>query len=84
MYTLSGFEKQIAYTFKNKSYLLQAFTHASYYYNTVTGERALLLATAVQGYLCAFFPNLASHLFKCVAQFSWAKGCFSKKVQLEL
>ena len=30
------FEKSIQYTFQDKSYLLQAFTHASYHYNTVT------------------------------------------------
>lgn len=35
-----NFEKKINYTFKNKAYLLQAFTHASYHYNTVTGEWA--------------------------------------------
>ena len=30
------FEKAINYQFKDKAYLLQAFTHASYHYNTVT------------------------------------------------
>ncbi len=30
------FEKTISYQFKDKAYLLQAFTHASYHYNTVT------------------------------------------------
>lgn len=33
-----NFEKKINYTFKNKAYLLQAFTHASYHYNTITGQ----------------------------------------------
>lgn len=33
-----NFEKKISYRFKNKAYLLQAFTHASYHYNTITGE----------------------------------------------
>ena len=31
-----AFEARICYTFKDKSYLLQAFTHASYHYNMVT------------------------------------------------
>ena len=38
---LSGFERAINYSFKNKAYLLQAFTHASYYYNTSTGNKIL-------------------------------------------
>uniref|UniRef100_G1NKJ0 ribonuclease III n=1 Tax=Meleagris gallopavo TaxID=9103 RepID=G1NKJ0_MELGA len=33
-----NFEKKINYSFKNKAYLLQAFTHASYHYNTITGK----------------------------------------------
>lgn len=33
-----NFEKKINYIFKNKAYLLQAFTHASYHYNTITGK----------------------------------------------
>ncbi len=33
-----NFEKKINYTFQNKAYLLQAFTHASYHYNTITGK----------------------------------------------
>ena len=38
-FRLSGyetFEKKINYRFKDRSYLLQAFTHASYHYNNVT------------------------------------------------
>lgn len=35
-----NFEKKINYTFQNKAYLLQAFTHASYHYNTITGPSA--------------------------------------------
>lgn len=38
---ISGFENfegKISYTFQNKAYLLQAFTHASYHYNTITGQ----------------------------------------------
>lgn len=33
-----NFERKINYTFQNKAYLLQAFTHASYHYNTITGQ----------------------------------------------
>lgn len=33
-----NFEKRINYSFENKAYLLQAFTHASYHYNTITGQ----------------------------------------------
>ena len=33
-----NFERKINYTFQNKAYLLQAFTHSSYHYNTITGE----------------------------------------------
>lgn len=36
-----NFERKINYTFQNKAYLLQAFTHASYHYNTITGQTAL-------------------------------------------
>lgn len=35
-----NFERKINYTFQNKAYLLQAFTHASYHYNTITGQTA--------------------------------------------
>ena len=31
-----AFEAHIQYSFKDKSYLLQAFTHASYHYNNIT------------------------------------------------
>jgi endoribonuclease Dicer len=30
------FERNIQYTFRDRSYLLQAFTHASYHYNYIT------------------------------------------------
>lgn len=32
----SEFEAKINYTFRDRSYLLQAFTHASYHYNFIT------------------------------------------------
>nr|XP_009860329.1 endoribonuclease Dicer [Ciona intestinalis] len=56
---LSGFERKINYTFKNKAYLLQAFTHASYYYNTVTDcyQRLEFLGDAVLDFL------ITRHLF---------------------
>lgn len=38
-----NFERKINYTFQNKAYLLQAFTHASYHYNTITGQKWGLL-----------------------------------------
>ena len=37
-----NFERKINYTFQNKTYLLQAFTHASYHYNTITGQTCSL------------------------------------------
>jgi len=45
---LSGydvFERHICYTFNDRSYLLQAFTHASYHYNEITDcyQRCLAL-----------------------------------------
>ncbi|XP_063802608.1 endoribonuclease Dicer [Pseudophryne corroboree] len=39
-----NFEKKINYPFKNKAYLLQAFTHASYHYNTITVESLGLIS----------------------------------------
>lgn len=51
---LSGyneFEKKIGYTFRDRSYLLQAFTHASYYRNRLTDcyQRLEFLGDAVLG-----------------------------------
>nr|CAB3238000.1 endoribonuclease Dicer [Phallusia mammillata] len=59
LYNLSGFERRISYTFENKAYLLQAFTHASYYYNTVTDcyQRLEFLGDAVLDFL------ITRHLF---------------------
>ncbi|UYV82849.1 DICER1 [Cordylochernes scorpioides] len=47
------FEKKIQYTFRDKSYLLQAFTHASYHYNRLTDcyQRLEFLGDAVLDYL---------------------------------
>lgn len=41
-----NFEEKINYRFKNKAYLLQAFTHASYHYNTITGKASKEVAHA--------------------------------------
>ncbi|XP_060562889.1 endoribonuclease Dicer-like [Ruditapes philippinarum] len=48
-----GFEKKIGYTFCDRSYLLQAFTHASYHFNTVTDcyQRLEFLGDAVLDYV---------------------------------
>ncbi|XP_077992696.1 endoribonuclease Dicer-like [Glandiceps talaboti] len=53
---LSGyenFEEKINYTFNDKAYLLQAFTHASYHYNTITDcyQRLEFLGDAILDYL---------------------------------
>jgi len=63
---LSGFERKIGYTFKNKLYLLQAFTHASYTYNIWTDcyQRLEFLGDAVLDYL------ITSYLFKDKRQHS--------------
>ncbi|KFM83630.1 Endoribonuclease Dcr-1, partial [Stegodyphus mimosarum] len=49
----SAFEEKIGYNFNDKSCLLQAFTHASYYYNTLTDcyQRLEFLGDAVLDYL---------------------------------
>uniref|UniRef100_H2YYK2 ribonuclease III n=1 Tax=Ciona savignyi TaxID=51511 RepID=H2YYK2_CIOSA len=64
--SLSGFERKINYKFKNKAYLLQAFTHASYYYNTVTDcyQRLEFLGDAVLDFL------ITRHLFNDERQHS--------------
>lgn len=48
-----GFEKRIGYTFSDRSYLLQAFTHASYHFNVVTDcyQRLEFLGDAVLDYV---------------------------------
>ncbi|XP_054708066.1 endoribonuclease Dicer-like [Uloborus diversus] len=49
----SAFERKIGYSFRDKSILLQAFTHASYHYNTLTDcyQRLEFLGDAVLDYL---------------------------------
>ncbi|XP_023219964.1 endoribonuclease Dicer-like [Centruroides sculpturatus] len=49
----ASFEKKIGYNFKDKAYLLQAFTHASYHYNQLTDcyQRLEFLGDAVLDYL---------------------------------
>lgn len=48
-----SFETKIGYTFSDRSYLLQAFTHASYHFNTVTDcyQRLEFLGDAVLDYV---------------------------------
>lgn len=50
---LAPFEDEIGYKFNNKEYLLQAFTHASYYYNNITDcyQRLEFLGDAILDYL---------------------------------
>ncbi|RXG55161.1 Endoribonuclease Dcr-1, partial [Armadillidium vulgare] len=66
---LSGyceFEKKIDYFFRDRSYLLQAFTHASYYRNKLTDcyQRLEFLGDAVLDYL------ITRHLFEDKRQHS--------------
>ncbi|KAI1895310.1 hypothetical protein AGOR_G00104970 [Albula goreensis] len=61
-----NFEKKISYTFRNKAYLLQAFTHASYHYNTITDcyQRLEFLGDAILDYL------ITKHLYEDPRQHS--------------
>ncbi|XP_045117538.1 endoribonuclease Dcr-1-like isoform X2 [Portunus trituberculatus] len=66
---LSGymvFEEKIGYTFRDRSYLLQAFTHASYYRNRLTDcyQRLEFLGDAVLDYL------ITRHLYEDKRQHS--------------
>ncbi|XP_076355471.1 endoribonuclease Dicer-like isoform X2 [Tachypleus tridentatus] len=55
-----NFEEKTGYFFKDKAYLLQAFTHASYHYNKITDcyQRLEFLGDAVLDYL------ITRHLFE--------------------
>ncbi|RUS80555.1 hypothetical protein EGW08_011695 [Elysia chlorotica] len=48
-----GLEETIQYKFRDRSYLLQAFTHASYHYNTITDcyQRIEFLGDAILDYV---------------------------------
>ncbi|CAB1335496.1 unnamed protein product [Coregonus sp. 'balchen'] len=61
-----NFERKICYTFQNKAYLLQAFTHASYHYNTITDcyQRLEFLGDAILDYL------ITKHLYEDPRQHS--------------
>ncbi|XP_074852664.1 endoribonuclease Dicer isoform X1 [Carettochelys insculpta] len=61
-----NFEEKINYSFKNKAYLLQAFTHASYHYNTITDcyQRLEFLGDAILDYL------ITKHLYEDPRQHS--------------
>lgn len=58
-----AFEEKIKYKFNDRSYLLQAFTHASYHYNTVTDcyQRHVISAIHFSSSTClGLFNNLCS------------------------
>ncbi|KAF8357507.1 dcr-1 [Pristionchus pacificus] len=56
-FQLAQLEEKIGYRFNNKAYLLQAFTHASYYPNRITGcyQRLEFLGDAVLDYMITRF-----------------------------
>ncbi|XP_055995249.1 endoribonuclease Dicer-like isoform X2 [Ostrea edulis] len=62
----STLEQKIGYEFKDKSYLLQAFTHASYHYNTVTDcyQRLEFLGDAILDYV------ITRHLYEDSCKYS--------------
>ncbi|CAB3402204.1 unnamed protein product [Caenorhabditis bovis] len=59
-------EKRIGYQFKDRAYLVQAFTHASYFHNRITGcyQRLEFLGDAVLDYM------ITRYLFEDVRQYS--------------
>ncbi|XP_071160069.1 endoribonuclease Dicer-like [Mytilus edulis] len=66
---LIGFDKleeKIHYHFKDRAYLLQAFTHASYHYNTVTDcyQRLEFLGDAILDYV------ITRHLYEDACKYS--------------
>ncbi|XP_059142137.1 endoribonuclease Dicer-like isoform X2 [Physella acuta] len=66
---LEGFdslEEKICYKFRDKSYLLQAFTHASYHYNTITDcyQRVEFLGDAILDYV------ITRHLYEDSQKYS--------------
>ncbi|KAH9519444.1 Endoribonuclease Dicer [Bulinus truncatus] len=66
---LQGFdslEEKICYKFRDKSYLLQAFTHASYHYNTITDcyQRVEFLGDAILDYV------ITRHLYEDSQKYS--------------
>ncbi|ESP02872.1 hypothetical protein LOTGIDRAFT_111015 [Lottia gigantea] len=60
------FEESIEYKFQDRSYLLQAFTHASYHYNTVTDcyQRLEFLGDAILDYV------ITRHLYEDSQKYS--------------
>ena len=69
LYLLDGFNKfehMIGYVWKDKCYLLQAFSHASYYPNRLTDcyQRLEFLGDAVLDYL------ITRHLYQ-VSKVTW-------------
>lgn len=75
-----NFEKKINYRFKNKAYLLQAFTHASYHYNTITGKEP-----QKGDFVCsALFLPCTNKIYACtvLALSMHGRGRKSHKVEL--
>ena len=64
-------EEILGYSFKEKSFLLQALTHASYTCNELTEsyERLEFLGDAVLDYL------VTAHLFSSSCERRWVKNC---------
>nr|KAG5691629.1 hypothetical protein BaRGS_023800 [Batillaria attramentaria] len=62
----SEFESKINYTFRDRSYLLQAFTHASYHYNYITDcyQRLEFLGDAILDYV------ITRHLYEDSQRYS--------------
>lgn len=60
-----NFERKISYTFQNKAYLLQAFTHASYHYNTITGKHEFPTESISKW----MNPNEGTHILHKIALF---------------
>ncbi|RWS00984.1 endoribonuclease Dicer-like protein [Leptotrombidium deliense] len=62
---MSKFETILEYEFKEKSNLVKAFTHSSYYYNTVTGCYQLFefLGDAILDYLITRYIYEDDHNF---------------------
>ncbi|XP_048244529.1 serine-rich adhesin for platelets-like isoform X2 [Haliotis rufescens] len=60
------FEEKIGYTFQDRSYLLQAFTHASYHYNSITDcyQRLEFLGDAILDYV------ITRHLYEDSQKYS--------------
>lgn len=63
-YDFDRFEQLIGYRFHQRAYLIQAFTHASYSYNTITDcyQRLEFLGDAVLDYVITRYLYEVSYL----------------------